>query len=341
MEFPASFSINGRVVGPHSPCLIIAEAGVNHFGSMEKAFRLVDMAVEAGADVLKIQHFHTDRVIGKSATDWRDRMRSKELSEADVRRVKEYCDQSGIQFLCTPHDDWALRFLDEGLNLPAFKIGSGEVENWPFLEQVARCGKPIILSTGMYRIEQIREAIRVLADNGCSELAILHCVTSYPAPPEIINLKVMDEIRSFFPGPVGYSDHTAGTAVPLAAVALGAKVLEKHITLDRDVPNAQDWKVSCDPSNFSAFVAQIREIEAALGQQHKSIGDLEQNSMLWARKSLHSAQSITVGQKIETTMLVAQRPGNGISPAHLTSLIGRVANKDIPAGAMIDWDMVA
>lgn len=340
MKFPSSFKIIDREIGPNAPCLVIAEAGVNHFGSLEKAFRLVDMAAQAGADVLKLQHFHTDRMIGNSASDWRDRMRSKELSEADLLRIKEYCDQSGILFLCTPHDDWALRFLDQGLDLPAFKIGSGEVENWPFLAQVARCGKPIILSTGMYRLDQMHEAIRVLADNGCPALAILHCVTSYPAPPEAINLKVMDEICSFFPGPVGYSDHTAGTAVPLAAVARGAMVLEKHITLDRDVPNAQDWKVSCDPSNFATFVAQIREIEASLGQQQKSIGDLEQNSLLWARKSLHAVTPIMSGQKIEAAMLVAQRPGNGISPAHLTSLIGQSAKQDIPPGAMIDWDMV-
>jgi N,N'-diacetyllegionaminate synthase len=341
MEFPASFSISGREVGPQAPCLIIAEAGVNHFGSMEKAFRLVDMAVEAGADVLKIQHFYTDRMIGNSTPDWRDRMRSKELAEVDVLRIKEYCDQREILFLCTPHDDWALRFLDQELDLPAFKIGSGEVENWPFLAQVARCGKPIILSTGMYRLEQIREAIRVVAENGCPALAILHCVTSYPAPPEAINLKVMDEIRSFFPGPVGYSDHTAGTAVPLAAVARGATVLEKHVTLDRDVPNAQDWKVSCDPSNFSTFVAQVREIEASLGQQQKYLGDLEQNALLWARKSLHAASEIMAGEKIEVSMLVAQRPGKGISPAHLMSLIGRAAKQDISAGTMIDWDMLA
>lgn len=341
MGFPASFSIAGREVGPDAPCLVIAEAGVNHFGSMEKAFRLVDMAVEAGADVLKIQHFHTDRLIGNSAADWRDRMRSKELSEADVRRIKEYCDQRAILFLCTPHDDWALRFLNEDIGLPAFKIGSGEVENWPFLAQVARCGKPVILSTGMYRLEQIREAIQVLADNGCPALSILHCVTSYPAAPESINLKVMDEIRAFFPGPVGYSDHTAGTAVPLAAVARGANVLEKHITLDRDVPNAQDWKVSCDPSNFTTFVAQLREIEAALGNAGKNIGELEQNALLWARKSLHAANAIPAGSAIDAAMLVAQRPGKGISPAHLASLVGRTAKTDIPAGTMIDWDMIA
>ncbi len=340
MGSPASFSIAGREIGPDAPCLVIAEAGVNHFGSMEKAFRLVDMAVEAGADVLKIQHFHTDRLIGNSAADWRDRMRSKELSEADVRRIKEYCDQRGILFLCTPHDDWALRFLNEDIGLPAFKIGSGEVENWPFLAQVARCGKPVILSTGMYRMEQIREAIQVLAENGCPALSILHCVTSYPAPPESINLKVMDDIRAFFPGPVGYSDHTAGTAVPLAAVARGANVLEKHITLDRDVPNAQDWKVSCDPSNFATFVAQVREIEAALGNTDKNIGEMEQNALLWARKSLHAANAIPAGYAIDAAMLVAQRPGKGISPAHLASLIGRTVKMDIPAGTMIDWDMI-
>jgi N,N'-diacetyllegionaminate synthase len=340
MEFPRSFSIAGREVGGDAPCFVIAEAGVNHFGSMDKAFRLVDMAVEAGADVLKLQFFHTDRLIGNSAMDWRDRMRSKELTEADIRRIQAYCQERGILFLCTPHDDWALKFLDEELDLPAFKIGSGEVENWPFLAQVARCGKPVILSTGMYRVEQIKEAIRVMADNGCPALSILHCVTSYPAPPEIINLRVMDEIREFFPGPVGYSDHTAGTAVPLAAVARGAKVLEKHITLDRDVPNAQDWKVSCDPSNFSGFLAQIREIEASLGHAEKQIGSQEQTSILWARKSLHAAQDIPAGQPINPSMLIAQRPGKGISPAHLTSVAGRTAKQPIASGDLITWEML-
>jgi N-acetylneuraminate synthase/N,N'-diacetyllegionaminate synthase len=340
MGFPASFSISGRSVGAGAPCLIIAEAGVNHFGDIEKAFRLVDMAVDAGADVLKIQHFYTDRMIGNSAVEWQDRMRGKELSEDSIHRIKEYCEYRGILFLCTPHDDWALRFLDQELNLPAFKIGSGEVENWPFLAQVARCGKPIILSTGMYRMDQIHEAVRVLADNGCPALAILHCVTSYPAQPAAINLKVMDEIQSFFSGPVGYSDHTAGTTVPLAAVARGAAVIEKHITLERDVPNAQDWKVSCDPSNFSNFVDQAREIEIALGQRQKSIGDQEQKSLLWARKSLHAAKAIPAGNRIEASMLVAKRPGNGISPIHVESIIGRTIRHDIPADIMIDWDMI-
>ena len=340
MSFKTSFTIDSREIGPSAPCLIIAEAGVNHFGSMEKAFKLVDMAVQAGADVLKIQHFHTDRMIGRSAGEWRDRMRSKELSEDQVRGIKSYCDQSGILFLCTPHDDWALQFLDRELDLPAFKIGSGEVENWPFLEKVAQCGKPIILSTGMYSLDQIRQAVKVIGENGCTSLAILHCVTSYPAPPESINLRVMDEIQSFFPGPVGYSDHTAGTAVPLAAVARGARVLEKHITLDRDVPNAQDWKVSCDPSNFATFIAQAREVEASLGKPQKEIGIEEITSLLWARKSLHSIDAIAAGQKIEADMLVSQRPGMGISPAHLQTLIGRSVILDIPAGTMLHWNMV-
>jgi N-acetylneuraminate synthase/N,N'-diacetyllegionaminate synthase len=150
----------------------------------------------------------------------------------------------------------------------------------------------------------------------------------------------MDEIRSFFPGPVGYSDHTAGTAVPLAAVARGAMVLEKHITLDRDVPNAQDWKVSCDPTNFATFIAQAREIEASLGKQQKEIGSEEQTSLLWARKSLHAIGTIAAGQKIEVHMLTSQRPGTGISPAHLDTLVGRSANEEIAAGTMIHWNMI-
>ena len=340
MSFPSHFCIQGRKVGNSAPCLIIAEAGVNHFGDMDKAFRLVDLAVDGGADVFKIQHFYTDRLIGETAPEWRERMRPKELSEPDVLRIKEYCDRRGIIFMCTPHDDRAFQYLHEQLNVPAFKIGSGEVENWPFLKKVAKTGKPVILSTGMYEIAQIREAVRLFAENNCSALAVLHCVTNYPAEPKSINLKEMNQIREFFTGPVGYSDHTAGTAVPLAAVALGASIIEKHITLDRDVPNAQDWKVSCDPSNFRTFVDQVREIEAALGGTPKFIGTDEKASVRWARKSLHAAADIHAGEVLLESSFVAQRPGTGISPARLGEFVGRRALVDIRVGTIIDPGMI-
>lgn len=339
-RFPASFEIAGRRIGAGASCYVIAEAGVNHFGELDKAYRLIDLARDAGADVFKTQHYRTDRLVGPGAPEWRERLRTKELPDEAIRLMQRRCVERGIPFLCTPHDDIALDFLDRELNVPAFKIGSGEVENWPFLAEVARRGKPIILSTGMYEFDQIRAAVRVIADNGCPALAILHCITSYPADPGVINLKVMDQIRSFFPGPVGYSDHTAGTAVPLAAVALGANIVEKHITLERDVPNAQDWKVSCDPSNLARFVADIREIEAAVGGGPKVVGEGERNAMRWARKSLTAARSIAAGTRITADMLLAQRPGTGLPASRLGEVVGRTTARDIPAGTLIAPEML-
>ncbi|MBK8523297.1 MAG: N-acetylneuraminate synthase family protein [Betaproteobacteria bacterium] len=196
---------------------------------MSKAFELIDLAKVPVRMVYKTQHYHTDRLIGPSAPDWRERLRTKEMPDDAIATMQGYCTSRKIPFLCTPHDENALDFIDKILGVPAFKIGSGEVENWPFLANIAKRGKPIILSTGMYEIGQIKQAVDILASNGCDQLAILHCVTSYPAEPSLINLKVMDQIRQFFSGPVGYSDHTEGTAIPLAAVALwGRHYREAH-----------------------------------------------------------------------------------------------------------------
>ena len=335
--FPTHFSIAGRRIGPGEPCYVIAEGGVNHFGDMEKAYQLIELAASAGADVYKTQHYRTDRLIGPSAPEWRERLRSKELPDECIRLMQARCRERGIPFLCTGHDDIALDFLDKVLDVPAFKIGSGEVENWPFLADIARRGKPVILSTGMYEIAQIKEAVKVMADNGCPALGILHCITSYPAPHASINLKVMDRIREFFPGPVGYSDHTEGTAIPLAAVALGADIIEKHITIDRDVPNAQDWRVSCDPSNLARFVQDIRDIEEALGGGPKVLGEKEQASILWARKSLTALVDIPAGTKITAEMLIAQRPGTGIPASRMGEVLGRVASQGFRSGDQIPF----
>lgn len=333
--FPAHIEIAGRRIGPGEPCYVIAEGGVNHFGEMAKARQLIDLAVSARADVYKGQHYRTDRLVGPSAPEWRERLRSKELPDEAIRQMRDRCRESGIPFLCTPHDDIALEFLDRELDIPAFKIGSGEVENWPFLADVARRGKPMIVSTGMYEMAQIEDMVKVIADAGGTQLALLHCVTSYPADPRLINLRVMDQIREFFPGPVGYSDHTEGTAIPLAAVALGADIIEKHITIDRDVPNAQDWKVSCDPSNFAPFVADIRAIGQAVGGGPKKLSEQERKSILWARKSLTAAVDIPAGAVIAESMLIAQRPGSGLPASRIGEVAGRTALGNIPAGTPI------
>ncbi|MCP5367813.1 MAG: N-acetylneuraminate synthase family protein [Hyphomicrobiales bacterium] len=336
MTFAREFAIAGRAVGPGHPCLVIAEAGVNHFGDMDKALALVDLAVDAGADVLKIQHFRTDVLVGPSAPDWRERLRSKELSDTQVLRIRDHCDRRGILFMCTGHDEDSLDFLDREAGVPAFKVGSGEVGNWPSLTAMARRGKPIILSTGMYEMADISAALEAIAAGGGREVAVLHCVTSYPTDPADVNLAVMGQIRDLFPGPVGYSDHTTGTAVPLAAVALGADVIEKHITIDRDVPNAQDWKVSCDPSNLAAFVAGIREVEAARGGAPKALATAERQSLLWARKSLTAARDIAAGECLTADMLVAQRPGDGLPPSRIGEVVGRTAHRSFARGTKID-----
>jgi N-acetylneuraminate synthase/N,N'-diacetyllegionaminate synthase len=338
--FARSFEIAGRQVGGGAPCFIIAEAGVNHFGSLDKARGLVDLAKRAGADAVKFQHYRTDRLVGSSAPEWRDRLRTKELADADMAAIAAYCAEQGILFLCTGHEEEAVEFLDRRLGVPAFKVGSGEVQNWPYLADIARRGKPIIISTGLYSLEQIHEALGVLAQNGAREVAVLHCVTAYPADPAVINLDVMRQIREFFEGPVGYSDHTAGTAVPLAAVALGAAVLEKHITLDFDVPNAQDWKVSCGPDDLGKFVADARAIEAARGGGTKTLAETERKSVLWARKSITAATDIPAGSRITAEMLMMQRPGDGLTGEAWNRVVGATATRAIPGGTKVGWDML-
>lgn len=338
-DFAAAFSIAGHAVGGDAACYVIAEAGVSHFGSLKKAFALVDLAVSAKVDAVKFQHFRFDRLIGESAPDWRQRLRSRELSDADMLRVAEYSRKRGMTFICTAHEEAALDFLDGQVGVPAFKIGSGEVENWPYIADIARRGKPVILSTGMYTLDLIGTALKVLSDNGCREAAILHCVTAYPADPATINLDAMRQIGCIFNGPIGYSDHTAGTAVALAAVALGAKVIEKHITLDFNVPDAQDWKVSCGPDDLAKFVADVRAVEAALGGGPRRLSEIELQSVLWARKSLTAARDIAAGERVEPGMLLSLRPGDGLPPSQLADIVGRRALCSIPQGTKIALNM--
>ena len=339
--FARHIEIAGRRIGPGEPCLVIAEAGVAHFGNSAKAATLVDLACDAHADVFKTQHYRTDVLVGPASLEWRERLRSKEMPDSAIAAMQTRCAERGIIFLCTPHDASALDFLDHELDVPAFKVGSGEVENWPYLADIARRGKPVVLSTGMYTLEQIQTATKVMHDAGCRQLAILHCVTSYPAEPRDINLDVMRQIRTFFDGPVGYSDHTVRTAVSLAAVALGADIIEKHITLDRDVPNSHDWKVSCDPSNFAAFVADIRAVEAARGGETKRVADVEKVSVRWARKSITAAVDIPAGTTITETMLIAQRPGDGLPPSRLPEVVGRSTTRALKTGDIVTLDMLA
>lgn len=322
MPFKRHFSIGNKVIGNRAPAYVIAEAGVAHFGDPGKALALVDLAAEGGADAFKTQAFTTDSLISARLPEWRDRLRPKEVGFDFIARMKQRCDQRGITFLCTAHDPSVLPWLDE-LEVPAYKIGSGERGNTPFLQELARRGKPMILSTGMYEERHLAEALDAIAGAGLEELALLHCVTSYPTPQDQVNLRAMDRMRELFQGPVGYSDHTQGHHVVLAAVARGAAIVEKHITLDFNVPNAQDWKVSCGPDDFAAFVREIREVEAALGRSAKEVQPCEQAALDWALKSLVAACDLPAGTVLQPEHLLSKRPGDGLTPSHQKELLGK------------------
>ena len=334
-RFKSVIEIDKKFIGREHPCYVIAEAGVAHFGDINKAYRLLDMAVEAKADVFKLQHFKIDDLYHSDSIEWKSRLRGRELKDKDIIRIKDKCDSFGITFLCTGHTESVLDFLDYEVNVPAFKIGSGEVRNWDYLRNIARRGKPILLSVGMYSLDDIKKTISVIEECENENLAILHCVTNYPANPADINLLFMKSMGGFFGGPLGYSDHPEGPAIPLAAVALGANVLEKHITLENNIPNAQDWKVSCDPSNFKNFVRDIRQIEISLGKPEKIVSEKELTSLSWATKSLVAKKFISKNEMVEKSMFIAQRPGTGLSPEKLENIQGKLATRDINSGEFV------
>lgn len=334
MTFNRTFKVGDRTVGAGAPVLVIAEAGVAHFGDMKLAFDLVDLAAESGADVFKTQFFDVEHLYAERAQDWRDRLRPRNLNLDQARQLADRCRSRGILFMSTAHDESRISWLTE-LDVPAIKVGSGERSNPAFLEKLARLGRPMIVSTGMYGDEDVREALDACSRGGCRDVALLHCVTSYPTPNDQVNLAAMERLREAFDGPVGYSDHTDGFLAPYAAVARGAKVVEEHITILRDVPNAQDWKVSAGPENFKRFVTELRQIEAMIGNGKKGPAPCEIPAMKWALKSLVAARDLAAGHRLTADDLVAKRPGDGVLPNRIDSLIGRVLAKPIRADALI------
>ncbi len=332
-----NFDIARRSVGKDSPCFVIAEAGVAHFGSINKAKRLVDLAVKAQADAVKFQVFNVDHMISSEAQEWKDRLADRCLTGEEFAQIKNYCDESDIIFLATPHDEFGLDILVD-LDVAAYKIGSGELGNWPFLAKIAQIGKPIILSTGMYELEDVHKAVEVFDQASNSEVALLHCVTAYPVPPGEVNLNVLSLYRDIFGGVIGYSDHTEGSHIPLVAVALGADVIEKHITLDFNVPNAQDWKVSCGPDDFSAFVQHLRDTEDSLGLTSKVVGENEIASRTWACKSLVIAHDHIAGDTISPKSLTVKRPGTGIRVDQMDTVLGRKLKFDLVADTVLKWE---
>lgn len=320
---------------------IIAEAGVNHNGSLDLAKKLIDVAAEAGADAVKFQTFKAEKLVSKKAqkaeyqkqtTDAAesqyDMIKKLELDEPAHRELIRYCGEKKIRFLSTPFDHESIELLD-ALGMEIFKIPSGEITNLPYLRHIGGLGKEVILSTGMADLGEIEDALDLLVSSGTpkEKITILHATTEYPCPMDEVNLRAMGTIASAFGVRTGYSDHTRGIEVPIAAVAMGASVIEKHFTLDRTM-EGPDHKASLEPDELCAMVAAIRNIEKALGEGIKKPSPSEAKNMAVARKSIVAARPIRAGEAFTSENIAIKRPGTGISPMRYDEIVGERAARD-------------
>jgi N,N'-diacetyllegionaminate synthase len=345
------FEIAGRSVGSESRCFVIAEAGVNHNGDLARALELVDVAAAANADAVKFQTFDADRLATHDAPkaqyqvdttgasqSQREMLRGLQLSIEDHRALIARCAQRDIIFLSTPFDEESADLL-ASLDVPAFKTPSGELTNLPYLAHVARLGKPVIASTGMASLAEVEAAVAAIVAGGCRELALLHCVSNYPAAAEDVNLRAIETLAQTFGVPAGYSDHTDGIAIALAAAARGAAIVEKHFTLDRSLPGP-DHRASLEPAELERMVREIRAIESALGDGRKEPAASERDTAAVARKSLVTVCDIAPGERLTEAKVAAKRPGTGLAPALRDRVIGRSARVAIAAGTLLEWEML-
>jgi len=332
--------------------IIIAEAGVNHNGSLEIAKRLIEKAAEAGADIVKFQTFKADKLVSQFAkkaeyqkTNLADNddnqynmLKKLELSVEMHLELLAHCKQCGITFLSTGFDEESVDLLDH-LEIPFYKIPSGEITNKPYLQHISKKGKPVVMSTGMSNIKDIKNALDLLTENGLelSNITLLHCNTDYPTPMKDVNLLAMHHIKDTFGVKVGYSDHTKGIEIPLAAVALGAEIIEKHFTLDRDM-QGPDHQASIEPHELKVMVDSIRNIELALGGTgKKEITNSEKHNISIVRKSIHIALPLFKGEIIERKHLTMKRPGDGISPMLINEIVGKKTRRDIQRNEKLSW----
>lgn len=341
--------IGKRPVGPGKPCFIIAEAGSNHDGRLKQAKQLIDIAAESGADAVKFQTYLADNMAARTkdkivkidyagAKTLHGLYKMLELPRGWQGKLASYARKKGIIFFSTPFDEEAVDELDE-LDIPVFKVASFEIVHTPLLRHIARKGKPVILSTGMANLGEIEEAVEAIQKEDNNQIILLHCGIGYPLKTDEVNLAAMETLRQSFPYPVGYSDHTLGITIPIAAVARGANVIEKHFTISRALIGP-DHPFALEPSELKAMVQGIRDAEKAIGSPYKGVLDSELIHYHRGRRSLFASVDIPKGTKITEDMLVVLRPGIGLKPRYLETVVGRTARVNIEAQEPITWDKI-
>ena len=344
-------SLSYRLANKTDACFIIGEIGVNHNGSLDLARDLIDVAVKAGADAVKFQTFDAAKLVTRSAAKAKyqkdndgnqgsqyDMLKRLELSESDLRACKAYCDENNIIFLSTPFDEQAADLL-HNVGVNGFKVSSGDLTNIPMLEHIAAKNLPIIISTGMANLAEVEEAVSTIQSTSDAPLAILHCISNYPANPAEANLRAMDTLHQAFGCPVGWSDHTLGDEVSIAAVARGARIIEKHYTLDVNLPGP-DHKASLEPEAFADMVRKIRNVSKALGNGIKTPQPSEMETADVARRSIVSARDIKAGEIISQHDLICKRPGTGLKPNMMQYIVGQEATRDIEADSLLSLNDV-
>ncbi len=347
----SGFCINSRSIGTGQPTYIIAEVSANHHQNFDEAMKIVRAAKDAGADAVKLQTYTPDTITIAcdrpefriaSGTIWDGRTLHELYGEAYTPwewqpRLKQLADSLNLDLFSTPFDPTAVDFLEK-MNVPAHKVASFELVDIPLIQKMARTGKPLIMSTGMATAEEIKEAVEAARNAGAEQIALLKCTSAYPSPPEEMHLRTIPELSCRFEVPVGLSDHTMGTAVPVAAVALGACIIEKHFTLSRSEPGP-DSSFSLEPHEFKAMVDAVRIAEKALGEIHFGVGDKEASSRVF-RRSLFVVRNMKRGEQFTTENVRSIRPGYGLHTRHLQEVLSRHAACDIERGTPLSWDLV-
>lgn len=326
--------LGNKFVGDNESVYICAEGGLTNWGELKLAKKQVDVSIKARCDAVKFQAQTTEDLVSRKENPyWYKRLKYKELSYTDLKKLKNYCKKGNIEYFVTAHVDSDLDFLDKELNLPFLKVGSGESINYNFLKNVGSRKKPVIMSLGLHLTDdEILKSIKTLEDAGTKEIILLHCNTIYPTPPDINDLKRISHLKTLTDYPVGYSDHTVGWHMVIAAVALGATLIEKHISFDKTDKRSLDCPGSCLPEELKEMVIQVREVEATMKMNKKTIRkktEVIKKARKWARQSITAKSNIKKGAKITKDMLIFKRPGTGLSPENIKKVLNKTASRDI------------